>query len=100
MRWFLSWLEARRTHRAEVASMLDAYLDRLADHGPPPSWEPYQSGECICGLLVGGDDLHRLVAAQDDGALGISEGGSFMSADFCADHCPGGCLQGCPTLVP
>lgn len=39
---------------------------------------------------------HRLVAASgDDEALGITDGGTLMAADFCAEHCPGGCTLGC-----
>lgn len=55
------------------------------------------SGECICGLEVAGDDLHLVVAlSTDDAAIGVDGGGrTAMSADFCAEHCPGGCLLGC-----
>lgn len=61
--------------------------------------EPYvPQGECCapsCGLYVEGDDLHRIVAlSDDDAALGI-EGQTGMAADFCDEHCPGGCLHGC-----
>jgi hypothetical protein len=65
---------------------------------PVPEYLPL--GECICGKRVAGADWHLIVAGQDDQSLGIGDGGSFMSADFCADHCPGGCRQGCPVVVP
>ena len=55
-------------------------------------------GECICGAEVSGDDLHVVVAlADDDAKLGI-EGSTAMSADFCGEHCPGGCRLGCATI--
>jgi hypothetical protein len=49
--------------------------------------------ECeVCGEPA----VHRIVSgSQDDAALGITEGGTLMAADFCAEHCPGGCLRGC-----
>jgi hypothetical protein len=52
--------------------------------------------ECECGALVAGDDLHLVVAVQDDDLLAaegmsIVGGGTAMSAAFCAEHCPGGC---------
>jgi hypothetical protein len=54
--------------------------------------------ECVCGLLVGGADLHLVVAVQDDDVLAaegmaIMGAGTAMSATFCAEHCPGGCLN-------
>jgi hypothetical protein len=61
-------------------------------------WNP--TGECVCGKQVAGADWHLVVAvAEDDAALGI-DGGSAMSADFCADHCPGGCRWGCVPSRP
>jgi hypothetical protein len=64
----------------------------------PPEWNPI--GECICGRQVAGDDWHIIVAFQDDDEeLGI-QGGTAMSADFCAEHCPGGCRQGCAVPIP
>lgn len=57
---------------------------------------PSLAGECICGRQLHGDDLHLVVAlSSDDEALGIEGGRTAVSADFCAEHCPGGCLRGC-----
>jgi hypothetical protein len=66
----------------------------------PEYWNPV--GECICGLQVAGDDWHIVVAfSDDDDSLGMAgDGGTAMSADFCAQHCPGGCRRGCPILTP
>jgi hypothetical protein len=81
------------------------FLRRLVAWFRPRPWEhpsTYVSrgGECVCGRLVEGDDWHLLVAGGgDDGTLGMGDGGSFMSADFCPAHCPGGCRQGCPTVT-
>jgi hypothetical protein len=56
---------------------------------------PRLAGECICGRELHGEDLHLVVAvSDDDSALGI-DGHTAMSADFCAEHCPGGCTLGC-----
>lgn len=53
-------------------------------------------GECVCGAEVSGDQLHTVIAApEDDDDLGVGAGGTFMAADFCPEHCPGGCRQGC-----
>lgn len=52
-------------------------------------------GECVCGKEVRGRQLHVVAAVStDDQALGI-DGMTAMSADFCSEHCPGGCLRGC-----
>lgn len=57
-------------------------------------------GECVCGRQVSGKHLHRVVAlSSDDAALGIEGGGTAMSADFCREHCPGGCTRGCVSSV-
>lgn len=50
--------------------------------------------ECeVCGEPAD----HRIVSGYDDDtALGMGEsGGTMMAADFCAEHCPGGCRRGC-----
>lgn len=71
------------------------WLARAERRAAQPAEPPRLSGECICGAVVTGDDLHLIVAiSDDDTALGI-EGSTAMSADFCAEHCPGGCLRGC-----
>lgn len=69
---------------------------------PEPARPAILSGECICGKAVIGDDLHLVVAlSDDDAALGIEAGGqTAMSADFCDEHCPGGCVRGCVASVP
>lgn len=65
-----------------------------ARHAPPKP--AVLAGECICGKELHGDDLHLVVAlSRDDAALGIEGGRTAMSADFCAEHCPGGCSQSC-----
>lgn len=57
---------------------------------------PAMGGECVCGRVVFGEDWHLVVAeSADDAALGIEGGQTAMSADFCAEHCPGGCRLGC-----
>lgn len=38
---------------------------------------------------------HRVVSILDDDPV---QGGTAMAADFCAEHCPGGCLAGCATI--
>lgn len=58
------------------------------------------SGECVCGKVVTGKDLHVVMArSTDDAALGIEGGMTAMSADFCKAHCPGGCQRGCPSVA-
>ena len=56
--------------------------------------------ECeVCGKPAD----HRLIAhATDDARLagGAVMGGTIMAADYCAEHCPGGCLQGCVASEP
>lgn len=67
----------------------------------PPKPKPYvRRGECCapgCGLEVAGDDLHVIASrGHDDGDIGmdVSGGaGTGVSAEFCAEHCPGGCLN-------
>lgn len=71
---------------------------------PRPPARPARVDECVCGLEVWGDALHLVVSAgEDDEHLGITGGrdggGTFMAAAFCAEHCPGGCLRGCPDLA-
>ncbi len=62
-----------------------------------PAYVP--SGECICGKVVTGEGLHVVVALQEDDVLAEAGGGaSAMSADFCVEHCPGGCMRGCATM--
>lgn len=60
---------------------------------------PGRTEQCECGRLISGPDLHLVVAGGDDDAdLGIDTsggGGTFMSAAFCPEHCPGGCRHGC-----
>lgn len=76
-RWWLRRSEARRDRRK-------------------PPMRPSLVGECICGKQVAGPNLHMVIAHSDDDAdLGITDGGTAMSADFCAEHCPGGCVLGC-----
>lgn len=57
--------------------------------------------ECeTCGAELRGDDVHAIVAHFDDAALGLDgSGGTMGRADFCAEHCPGGCARGCATLT-
>lgn len=51
-----------------------------------------------CGALVSGDALHTIVSiSDDDRELGI-DGSTAVSADFCAEHCPGGCRRGCAKI--
>lgn len=45
----------------------------------------------ICGREVRGRALHEVRRGQDD--TEISDGGTWMAAEFCPEHCPGGCLQ-------
>lgn len=72
-----------------VLSLVDLHLHKPA---PPPT----RYEECErCGEVA----THRVVSTgDDDERLGISQGGTMMSADFCAEHCPGRCLQGCARL--
>lgn len=47
--------------------------------------------------VCGGPADHRIVSgSEDDDVLGIIDGGTMMAADFCAEHCVGGCRKGCP----
>ena len=57
---------------------------------------PVHVDECeVLGCDTPAD--HRLVADfDDDEALGVEAGGTLMAADYCAEHCPGGCRKGCP----
>lgn len=74
------------------------WIDRKERRKAPPPRHKHV-GECICGRQVAGDDLHMIVSvSEDDKRLGI-EGSTAVSADFCADHCPGGCELRCPTLT-
>lgn len=63
-----------------------------------PAWP----AECICGrvMAAGGPDHHIVTATFDDDAqlAGGAIGSTGMSADFCPQHCPGGCNLGCPVL--
>lgn len=80
-RWWLRRAEAKREARR-------------------PPFKMTLPGECICGKEVAGPNLHMVIALSDDDAsLGIKDGQTAMSADFCAEHCPGGCTQGCVASV-
>lgn len=81
-------------------------LRRRREDPEPPSWAlneltpPQGTEECVCGRLVARGSLeHHLVVSipGDDAALagGPVTGGSAVVADFCPEHCPGGCNQGC-----
>lgn len=60
---------------------------------------PVRTVECVCGEEVPYPDAHVVVSLPDDDAeLGIS-GHTGMAADFCAEHCPGGCRRGCPSVA-
>lgn len=79
-RWWLRRSEARKDRRK-------------------PPMRPSMVGECICGKVIAGPDLHMVIAiCDDDHHLGI-EGSTAMSADFCAEHCPGGCVLGCDVTL-
>jgi len=73
----------------------------LRRHEPPQEWKclPHPLSvveECeVCGEPAD----HRIVSGGDDAALGIVNGGTLMAADFCAAHCPGGCLAGCAKIA-
>lgn len=64
--------------------------------------EPVPMVECERGCEVPRDTAHVVFAlADDDAALGIEAGGqTAMSQDYCAEHCPGGCLRGCVPSTP
>lgn len=63
----------------------------------PP--RPVHTDECVCGLEVSGDDLHLVVSQGRSSEANAGDGGTFMAAAFCATHCPGGCLKGCPDVA-
>jgi hypothetical protein len=69
--------------------------------GPPPY---VLRGECCapgCGVALVDGQVHLVGArSTDDERLGIDTGGTAMSADFCAEHCPGGCVLGCADVTP
>jgi hypothetical protein len=80
-----------------VLSRLARWWLARAERGRKP--DPYvPSGECCapgCGVEVRGDALHAVVElSTDDDALGI-DGQTGMAADYCGEHCPGGCRHGC-----
>lgn len=54
--------------------------------------------ECQCGKVLTRAERHRVIDTGDDERLEITAGGTFMSADFCAEHCPGGCDRGCARI--
>lgn len=75
---------------------------RLLDDPHPPEAPPAPGGDrrhgwCeVCGDELHGDQLHEVTDADldGDGALSTQElmgGGTAMTAEFCGDHCPGGC---------
>lgn len=49
-----------------------------------------------CGAEISIVVAHLVVEiATDDDALGNRWGGTVMSAAYCSNHCPGGCLKEC-----
>lgn len=63
----------------------------------PEYWNP--TGQCVCGKHVSGPDWHIVVAIMDDDEdIGATYGQTAMSADFCSEHCPGGCRLGCVSV--
>lgn len=79
------------------------WLNRRTRPSPvsePALYVPW--GECAavgCGVELHGDDIHVLVRmSEDDELLGI-EGQTAVSADYCGEHCPGGCQHGCATIT-
>lgn len=48
--------------------------------------------ECeVCAIEIPISRAHLIRSTANDRALGITEGGTGMSASYCAEHCPGVC---------
>lgn len=79
-------------------------LDRPTPDQPRPApTDDRRHGWCeICGTELHGRQLHEVIDAgvDDDGILSAQElmgGGTAMVAEFCGEHCPGGCRAPHPT---
>lgn len=56
---------------------------------------------CECSAELTEAERHVIVSEGDFSDVGERmAGGWFMAATLCAEHCPGGCRQGCPVVVP
>jgi hypothetical protein len=92
----------RRLVEAMLTRLARWWLARKERRAPGPP--PYVlRGECCapgCGVALVDGQVHLVGArSTDDERLGIDTGGTAMSADFCAEHCPGGCQHGCVASV-
>lgn len=69
------------------------------DAPPAPPDPAVIVGECCapgCGIEVEGDSRHVVVEIPGDvyAVEGVNTG---MAAEYCLEHCPGGCRIGCLT---
>lgn len=63
--------------------------------------------ECVCGKRMTLRQSHRFVSLManeeledsDEGFVMGGGEGTGMSADYCDEHCPGGCNKGCEVRV-
>ena len=54
-------------------------------------WPDERTEECTCGKVLPISKMHIVgTSFGPDGEFG-NDGGSFVTATFCPEHCPGGC---------
>ena len=83
-----------------ILRLLEPPRDTSRGPGPATVDVDRRHGWCeVCGIELHGPQLHEVTDADvdDDGILTTGElmgGGTAMTAEFCGEHCPGGCRDG------